>query len=64
MQMCACYKEHMRKVIRYVFCALHGFPQAELLAGIIKTTTGKACSVWKTLGQLKLETGLCFNAQA
>jgi len=42
MQMCACLKEHMR--VDYVFCALLWFARVALLAGIVKTTIGKAYS--------------------
>jgi len=51
MQMCACLKEHMRVVC---FALFTWFARAALLAGIIKTATGKACNECKTLGQLGL----------
>jgi len=35
-----------------LFCALVWFAQAALLAGIVKTATGKVCNECKTLGQL------------
>ena len=40
------------------FALFAWFPWAVLLAGIAKTTTGKACNECKTLGQLKL---VCFQ---
>jgi len=32
------------------------FARAELLAGVVKATTGKACNECKTLGRLGLKT--------
>ena len=51
MQMFACWNEHMRVDC---FALFAWFVQAALLAGIVKTATGKACNEWKTLGQLGL----------
>jgi len=44
MQMCACLKEHMRKVIDYVSALFAWFARPVLLAGIAKTATSKACN--------------------
>jgi len=45
-------KKHRREVI--ALCVLHGLPKlyAELLAGIAKSATGKACNRCKTPGRL------------
>jgi len=51
MQICACLKEHMRVDCSALFT---WFDRAMLLAGIVKTATGKACNECKTLGQLGL----------
>jgi len=51
MQMCVCLKEHMRVDC---FTLFTWFAWATLLAGIVKTATGKACNECKTLGQLGL----------
>jgi len=44
------------------FALFAWFARAELLAGIAKTVTGKACKECKTHGQLELH-GLCLNAR-
>jgi len=41
MQMCACLKEHMKVDCSALFTR---FASAALLAGIVKTATGKACN--------------------
>jgi len=41
MQTCACLKEHMRVDC---FALFTWFARAVLLAGIVKTATGKACN--------------------
>ena len=59
MQMCACLKEH-RNVCVFekhrvdCFALFTWFAWAALLAGNVKTATGKACNECKTLGQLGL----------
>ena len=45
-----------------LFALFAWFSRAALLAGIVKTATGKACNECKTLGQFGLD-GLCLNAR-
>jgi len=51
MQMRACLKEQMRDDCSTLYAL---FDWAALLAGIVKTATGKACNECKTHGQLGL----------
>jgi len=45
----------MSEVIDLRFVLIAWFAQAELLVGIAKTATGKACNECKTLGRLGLD---------
>jgi len=51
MKMCACLEEHLRADCSALFA---WFARAALLAGIVKTATGKACNACKTLGEFGL----------